>query len=73
MDERAQKFLEAHTDKLVVFDPAEYALDDMPKQFRWIVAPLVCSTCLVDRLAAHLESYTGHNLDYRRYYRQFEY
>lgn len=73
LDERAQKFLDAHTDRLVVIDPAEYALDDMPKQFRWIVAPLVCSTCLVDRLAAHLESYTGHNLDYRRYYRQFEY
>lgn len=73
LDERAQKFLEAHTDKLVVIDTAEYALDDMPKEFRWIVAPLVCSTCLVDRLAAHLESYTGHNLDYRRYYRQFDY
>lgn len=73
LDDRAQKFLEAHTDKLVVIDTAEFALDDMPKQFRWIVAPLVCSTCLVDRLAAHLESNTGHNLDYRRYYRQFEY
>lgn len=73
LDERAQKFLEAHTDKLVVLDTAEYALDDMPKEFRWIVAPLVCSTCLVDRLAAHLESNTGHNLDYRRYYRQFAY
>ena len=73
LDERAQKFLEQHTDKLVVIDTAEFALDDMPKQFRWIVAPLVCSTCLVDRLAAHLESYTGHNLDYRRYYRQFDY
>lgn len=73
LDERAQKFLETHTDKFEVIDPAEYALDDMPKQFRWIVAPLVCSTCLVDRLAAHLEAHTGHNLDYRRYYRQFEY
>ncbi|MGX8851219.1 SIS domain-containing protein [Amedibacillus sp. YH-ame10] len=73
LDERAQKFLESHTDKLVVIDTAEYALDDMPKEFRWIVAPLVCSTCLVDRLAAHLEAHTGHNLDYRRYYRQFDY
>ena len=50
------------------------SLDDMYKSNSvGIVAPLVCSTCLVDRLAAHLESYTGHNLDYRRYYRQFEY
>ncbi len=73
LDERVQKFLQAHTDKLVVIDPAEFALDEMPKEFRWICAPLVCSTCLVDRLAAHLESYTNHNLDYRRYYRQFEY
>lgn len=73
LDERAQKFLEAHTDKLVVIDTAEYALADVPSQYRWIVAPLVCSTCLVDRLAAHLEAHTGHNLDYRRYYRQFDY
>lgn len=73
LDERAQKFLESHSDKFVLIDTAEFALSDMPNEFRWIVAPLVCSTCLVDRLAAHFESNTGHNLDYRRYYRQFEY
>ncbi len=73
LDERCQKFLEKYTDKLVIIDTQEYALNNFPKEFRWIVAPLICSTCLVDRLAAHFESYTGHNLDYRRYYRQFDY
>ncbi len=73
LDERAEKFLKAHTDKLVVIDTQEYALDGIDTKFRWIIAPTICSTILVDRLAFHFESYTKHNLDYRRYYRQFDY
>lgn len=73
LDERAEKFVRAHSDHVYVIDPMEYALDHMDNKFRWIVAPLISSTCLVDRLAAHFEKYTGHNLDYRRYYRQFDY
>ncbi|MNP82397.1 hypothetical protein D3C76_1810190 [compost metagenome] len=57
----------------MVFDPREYALAGIDDEFRWLLAPCVISTLLVDRLAAHFEHYTGHSLDIRRYYRQFEY
>lgn len=73
LDERAEKFLREHTDKLVVIDTQEYALEGIDTKFRWIIAPTISSTILVDRLAFHLEANTCHNLDYRRYYRQFEY
>lgn len=73
LDERVEKFIKQYSDKVVVIDPMEYALENVASQFRWIIAPLIVSTCLVDRLAAYFEKYTGHNLDYRRYYRQFEY
>lgn len=73
LDERCQKFLEKYTDRLVVIDTQEFALEYFPDKYRRYVSPLICSTCLVDRLSKHFESYTKHNLDYRRYYRQFEY
>lgn len=73
LDERVEKFVSSHSDKLVVIDPLKYSLEHMPAHLRWLVAPLIISTCLVDRLAFHFEKYTGHNLDYRRYYRQFDY
>ncbi|MCI8893515.1 MAG: SIS domain-containing protein [Lachnospiraceae bacterium] len=71
LDERAQRFLEQHTNKLTVIDPAPYMEEQEP--FGWLLAPLYVSTLLVDRLAVHMEKYTGHDLDFRRYYRQFEY
>ena len=57
----------------MIFDPREYELKGIDEKFRWILAPAVISTMLVDRLAAHMESCTKHDLDYRRYYRQFDY
>lgn len=87
LDERAQRFLEAHTKKLTVIDPAEYLKGSTENGtvggneeaagetdgFDWMLAPLFVSTLLVDRLAVHMEKYTGHDLDFRRYYRQFDY
>ncbi|PAW13768.1 glucosamine--fructose-6-phosphate aminotransferase, partial [Klebsiella pneumoniae] len=61
------------TDHLVVIDPRDYPLNGIDDAFRWIMAPCVVSTLLVDRLAAHFEHYTGHDLNIRRYYRQFDY
>lgn len=72
LDERANRFLERYTRKLTVIDPLEYMAEEAAA-FRWLLAPLYVSTLLVDRLAAHMEKYTGHDLDFRRYYRQFEY
>lgn len=73
LDDRVEHFAAKITDNLVVFDPREYALAGIDDAFRWLLAPCIISTLLVDRLAAHFEHYTGHSLDIRRYYRQFEY
>lgn len=73
LDDRIEAFARKITDNLVVIDPRDYTLTGIDDEFRWIMAPCVASTLLVDRLAAHFEHYTGHSLDIRRYYRQFEY
>ncbi len=73
LDERVEKFVNQYCDKLVVIDPKQFKLEGVENKFRWLIAPLVSSTCLVDRLAFHFEKYTGHDLDFRRYYRQFDY
>jgi fructoselysine-6-phosphate deglycase len=68
-----ERFAEKITDHLVVIDPRDYPLNGIDDAFRWIMAPCVVSTLLVDRLAAHFEHHTGHDLNIRRYYRQFDY
>ena len=73
LDERVERFAEKITDHLVVIDPRDYPLNGIDDAFRWIMAPCVVSTLLVDRLAAHFEHHTGHDLNIRRYYRQFDY
>lgn len=73
LDERVEKFCRQYTDKLVILDTKDYELKGIDEEFRWILAPTISSTLLVDRLARHYEKYTGHNLDMRRYYRQFDY
>ncbi|HHF9034068.1 TPA: SIS domain-containing protein [Klebsiella pneumoniae] len=73
LDERVERFAEKITDHLVVIDPRDYPLNGIDDAFHWIMAPCVVSTLLVDRLAAHFEHYTGHDLNIRRYYRQFDY
>lgn len=73
LDERVEKFATTITDHLVVIDPRDYMLAGIDDDFRWLLAPCIVSTLLVDRLAAHFEHYTGHDLNLRRYYRQFVY
>lgn len=73
IDDRVEAFCKKYTRKLVVIDTKDYELAGIDDDFRWILAPAISSTLLVDRLARHYEKYTGHDLDMRRYYRQFEY
>lgn len=73
LDERVERFAQKVTDNLVVIDTKEFPLNKIDDKFRWLLAPTICSTILVDRLAAHFEKYTNHSLDIRRYYRQFDY
>jgi fructoselysine-6-phosphate deglycase len=73
LDDRVEKFCQQYTKKLVVLDTKDYELNGIDDEFRWILAPAISSTLLVDRLARYYEKYTGHDLDMRRYYRQFDY
>lgn len=73
LDDRVEAFARKISDHVVVIDPREYRLNGIDEAFRWIMAPCVASTLMVDRLAAHFEKYTGHDLNIRRYYRQFDY
>lgn len=73
LDERVEEFCRKHTDNLVVFDTKEYDLDGIDDEFRWIVAPTITSTILVDRLGRHYEKVTGHTFGDVRYYRKIEY
>ncbi|WP_186671031.1 SIS domain-containing protein [Sporosarcina sp. BP05] len=73
IDDRVERFCEKYTNKLVVIDTKDYALEGIDDEFRWILAPTISSTLLVDRLSRYFEKYSGHDLDTRRYYRQFDY
>lgn len=73
LDDRVEHFAQKITQHLVVIDPRDYRLNGIDDAFRWLLAPCIVSTLLVDRLAAHFEHHTGHDLNIRRYYRQFEY
>lgn len=73
LDERAERFLKEHTEKLTVIDTMDFELNGIDEKYRWIIAPTIASTVLVDRLAFHFEDNTKHSLDIRRYYRQFDY
>ena len=73
LDDRVERFARRIGAQPVVIDPRDYALDGIEDEFRPLLAPCIVSTLLVDRLAAHFEQQTGHSLDIRRYYRQFEY
>ena len=58
---------------IFVVDTAEYAIDGLDPEFRFIVSPMILTALVTERLASYYETYTKHNLAYRRYYRQFEY
>lgn len=73
LDERVERFCEKLTDKLVVIDTKDYALEGIDDEFRVICSPMILTSLVTERLAAHYELNTGHSLDFRRYYRQFEY
>ena len=73
LDNRVEAFAKRFTDNLVVVDTAEYAIDGLDPEFRFIVSPMILTALVTERLASYYETYTKHNLAYRRYYRQFEY
>lgn len=73
LDDRAENFLKKTTKRLVVIDPKEYALEGIEDKFRWIYAPMITTTIMIDRMSVWFAEKTGHDMQLRRYYRQFEY
>lgn len=73
LDERVERFARDHTDKLEVFDTKDFVFDGIDDDFRQICSPMIVTSILTDRLATLYSLNTGHDLDFRRYYRQFEY
>lgn len=73
IDDRVESFCKNHTDNFEVIDTKEFQLEGIDDKFRWIMAPTISSTILVDRLARHYEKATGHTFGDVRYYRKVQY
>jgi fructoselysine-6-phosphate deglycase len=73
LDERVERFAKQHTDKFEVFDTKDFVFNGIDDDFRQICSPMIVTAILTERLAALYELNTGHSLDFRRYYRQFDY
>ncbi|TLQ06946.1 SIS domain-containing protein [Marinilactibacillus psychrotolerans] len=73
LDDRVEKFLNDYTEKGTIIDTKDFALEGIDNEFRKYISPLIIETILTERLAVQFEHRTGHDLDFRRYYRQFDY
>lgn len=73
LDNRVERFCQKITDKLIVIDTKDFDLKGIDDEFRVICSPMILTSLVTERLAAHYELNTGHSLEFRRYYRQFEY
>lgn len=73
LDERVERFLPKHTDNYEVFDTKDFVFEGIDDDFRQICSPMIITSLLTDRLASWYQQYTGHDLNFRRYYRQFDY
>jgi fructoselysine-6-P-deglycase FrlB-like protein len=72
MAERAQTFLDKYTKKNYRIDVKNMSLPGVPSELRHEVSPLAVAV-VIGRLAKHLESVRGHDLETRRYMFKVEY
>lgn len=73
IDTRVENFCKKIQAEYYVIDPAEFSISGLDEQFRELVSHWIVCAMLADRLSAYYERYTKHNMNYRRYYRQFDY
>ena len=73
LDERAERFLVQYAEDLTVIDLQDYVLPGFDEEFAEILSPLAFNALTRGRLAYLFERETGHDLNIRRYYRQFKY
>ena len=50
LDNRVEAFAKRFTDNLVVVDTAEYAIDGLDPEFRFIVSPMILTALVTDCL-----------------------
>ena len=72
IDERAERFLNEYGKNVVIIDVLDY-MEGIGEEFLPLLAPIFSTALLNGRLSRYFEKNTGHSLDIRRYYRQFEY
>lgn len=72
LDLRVKGFLEQYSDKVTVFDCADYEYPGISDEFRGILSPVVMNAVL-QRISKNIEVITDHSLDIRRYYRTVNY
>lgn len=72
-DNRVENFCKKINAEYYIFDTKEFALNSMDDKFRKLLTPWIATSLLTERMGVNYEKYTHHNLEYRRYYRQFEY
>lgn len=70
--ERVERFLPNYTDKVRVFDTAEFPLDGISDSVRTLISPVILAT-IFERISAHLEVKRNHPLTTRRYYKRVSY
>jgi fructoselysine-6-phosphate deglycase len=70
--ERVEKFAPGYTDKVSVFDTAEFALPGITPEVRALISPVLLAT-VFERVSAHLEVKRDHPLTTRRYYKRVAY
>jgi fructoselysine-6-phosphate deglycase len=70
--ERVESFAPRFTDKVTVFDTAEFRLPGISPDVRALISPVLLAT-VFERLSAHLEVKRNHPLTTRRYYKRVAY
>jgi fructoselysine 6-phosphate deglycase len=70
--ERALRFAQRYSGKVVTIDTQELSLPGIPGQFRGLLSPLALSA-VTSRLAAHFAAVRDHSLETRRYMFKVEY
>ena len=72
LGERVARFLSKVCQNYTVIDTQEYALPGIDDAFRPVVCHLVMHA-VTNRIDAHLEALSGHDMKLRRYYRKMDY
>ena len=72
LGERVRRFLEDHSKNYTVIDTRDYELPGIDDRYRYAVSHLVMHA-VTNRIDAHIEALSGHDMNVRRFYRKVDY